>query len=152
MSLRPRLLLVSFLSLVLPGLLFAPAPRVLAQEGAEDQARRLLEDGRAYRDQGKLKQALDNFNIVITSFSGTQAVGQALLEIGRYRMEVDGDTEGAREAFEQVSREHAQSDAAPGAYYYLGLLTLSRATTIPVRAAGSPIFDRLMHRMTFSSQ
>jgi outer membrane protein assembly factor BamD (BamD/ComL family) len=130
-SLPPRLLLVSLLSLALPGLLILPAPRAQAQEGAEDQARRLLEDGRAYRDQGKLKQALDNFNIVINSFAGTQAVGQALLEIGRYRMEVDNDTEGAREAFEQVSREHAQSDAAPGAYYYLGLLTLGRATTPP---------------------
>ena len=54
---------------------------------------------------------------------------QALLEIGRYRMEVEGDEERAREAFEQVSRDHAQSDAAPGAYHYLGLLTLENATT-----------------------
>ncbi len=44
-------------------------------------------------------------------------------------MEVDGDEEGAREAFVQVSRDHAQSDAAPGAYHYLGLLTLEGATT-----------------------
>ncbi len=105
------------------------APPAIAQEGAEEQAQRLLEDGRAYRDQGKLKQALDNFNIVINSFAGTGAVGQAWLEIGRYRMEVDGDEKGAREAFEQVSREHAQSDAAPGAYHYLGLLTLDQAMT-----------------------
>ena len=55
--------------------------------------------------------------------------GDALLEIGRYRMEVEEDDDGAREAFEQVSRDHAQSDAAPGAYHYLGLLTLRRATT-----------------------
>ena len=109
--------------------LLALAPSATAQEGAEEQAQRLLEDGRAYRDQGKLKQALDNFNIVISSFAGTDAVGQAWLEIGRYRMEVDGNEKGAREAFEQVSREHAQSDAAPGAYHYLGLLTLDQAMT-----------------------
>lgn len=107
-------------------MLVSPA---LAQESTEEQAQRLLQDGRTYRAQGKDKQALDNFNIIITSFSGTQAVGQALLEIGRYRMEVDGDDEGAREAFEQVSRDHAQSDAAPGAYHNLGLLTLRGATT-----------------------
>lgn len=101
----------------------------LAQESAEEQAQRLLENGRSYREQGKLKQALENFNIIITSFSTTDAVGQALLEIGRYRMEVDGDDAGAREAFEQVSRDHAQSDAAPGAYHYLGLLALGKATT-----------------------
>ena len=118
----PRLLL-----LLVPLLVLAPPSS--AQEDAEEQAWRLLEDGRAYRDQGKLKQALDNFNIIITSFAGTEAVGHALLDIGRYRMEVDGNEEAAREAFEQVSREHAQSDAAPGAYHYLGLLTLDAATT-----------------------
>jgi TolA-binding protein len=101
----------------------------MTQEGAEEQAQRLLDDGRAYREQGKLKQALDNFNIVISSFAGTEAVGQALLEVGRYRMEVDDNQKGAREAFEQVSREHAQSDAAPGAYHYLGLLALDGART-----------------------
>jgi TolA-binding protein len=100
-----------------------------AQETPDDQARRLLEDGRAYRRQGKLKQALDNFNIVVSSFPGTDSVGYALLEIGRYRMEVDGDVEKARAAFEQVTKQHARSDAAPGGYYYLGLLTLLRATT-----------------------
>ena len=101
----------------------------VAQETPDEQARRLLENGRAYRAQGKLKQALDNFNIVVTSFPSTDSVGQALLEIGRYRMEVDGDAEKARAAFEQVTKQYPRSDAAPGAYYYLGLLTLQRATT-----------------------
>jgi TolA-binding protein len=119
----PRIALV-----LLPLLLLSPAGSV-AQETSEEQARRLLEDGRAYRAQGKLKQALDNFGIVVGSFAGTEAVGQALLEIGRYRMEVDGDLEKARAAFEQVAKEHARNDAAPGAYYYLGLLTLGRAST-----------------------
>jgi outer membrane protein assembly factor BamD (BamD/ComL family) len=100
-----------------------------AQETPDDQARRLLEDGRAYRAQGKPKQALDNFNIVITSFPNTDSVGQALLEIGRYRMEVEGDTEKARAAFETVTKQYPRSDAAPGAYHNLGLLALQRATT-----------------------
>jgi len=103
-------------------------PAAPAQETADDQARRLLEDGREYWKQGKLKQAFDNFNIIITGFGQTSVVGDALLEIGRYRMEVDGDPEAARSAFEQVSREHPQSAAAPGAYYNLGLLTFREAT------------------------
>jgi len=100
-----------------------------AQETPDDQARRLLEDGRAYRAQGKLKQALDNFSIVVSSFPATDSVGHALLEIGRYRMEVDGDVEKARGSFEQVTKQYARSDAAPGGYYYLGLLALGRATS-----------------------
>jgi len=99
-----------------------------AQETPDDQARRLLEDGRTYRQEGKLKQALDNFNIVVSSFPNTDSVGYALLEIGRYRMEVDGDVEKARASFEEVTKRHARTDAAPGGYYYLGLLTLTRAT------------------------
>ncbi len=116
-------------ALVLLAPLLLAAGAASAQETPEEQAQRLLEDGRAYRAQGKLKQALDNFSIVVGSFRETEAVGQALLEIGRYRMEVEADAEKARAAFDQVTKEHARSDAAPGAYYYLGLLTLQRATT-----------------------
>jgi outer membrane protein assembly factor BamD (BamD/ComL family) len=117
---RHPLLLLALVVVALPA---------AAQETPDDQARRLLEDGRAYRAQGKPKQALDNFNIVVSSFPSTDSVGQALLEIGRYRMEVEGDAEKARAAFEQVTKQYARSDAAPGAYYNLGLLTLERATT-----------------------
>ena len=109
----------------------ACASLAAAQETPDQQARRLLEDGRAYQAQGKQKQALDNFNIVVSSFPNTDSVGQALLEIGRYHMEVEGDAAKARAAFEQVTKQHARSDAAPGAYYYQGLLTLNRATTAP---------------------
>ena len=102
---------------------------LVAQETPDEQARRLLDEGRSYRAQGKLKQALDNFDIVVSSFPTTESVGQALLEIGRYRMEVEGDAEKARASFEQVTKQYARSDAAPGAYHNLGLLTLQRATT-----------------------
>lgn len=109
--------------------LLAVASAAVAQESPDQQAQRLLENGRAYLSQGKQKQALDNFNIVVSSFPNTGAVGQALLEIGRYHMEVDDDKAKARAAFEQVTKQHARSDAAPGAYYYMGLLTLNHATT-----------------------
>jgi outer membrane protein assembly factor BamD (BamD/ComL family) len=111
--------------------LIAVAVTAAAQETADQQARRLLEVGRNYLAQGKQKQALDNFNIVVTSFPNTDSVGLALIEIGRYHMEVEKDAQKAREAFDQVTKQHARSEAAPGAYYYLGLLTLNRAITAP---------------------
>jgi outer membrane protein assembly factor BamD (BamD/ComL family) len=100
-----------------------------AQSRTDEQAKRLLEDGRQYRTQGKLKQALDNFTTIVTSFSDSDSVDDALLEIGRYRMEVEGDYDKARASFEQVTKLYPQSDGAPGAYYWLGRLTLNRATT-----------------------
>jgi TolA-binding protein len=129
------------LALIVPLLLSASV--AAAQETPEQQALRLLEDGRAYRAQGKLKQALDNFSIVVGSFPGTEAVGAALLEIGRYRMEVDHDVDKARQAFEQVTKEHARGAAAPGAYYHLGLLTLGRASTVAEIDDGLAQFARV---------
>jgi TolA-binding protein len=100
-----------------------------AQESPNVQARRLLDDGRVYWTQGKLKQAIENFNIIVASFPNSDSVDQALLEIGRYRMDVEGDPAKAKDSFEQVAKQYPQSPGAPGAYYYLGLLTLNRATT-----------------------
>ena len=110
-------------------LLLLPSPAI-AQTSPEDQARGLLEDGRTYRKDGKLKQALDNFQTIVTGFPNTAYVDDALLEIGRYYLEVDGDVAKARDAFEQVTKRFPQSDGAPGAYYYLGRLTMDRATAV----------------------
>jgi TolA-binding protein len=112
-------------------LLAAGAARVFAQAGAapDEQARRLLEDGRAYRQQGKVKQALDNFNTIVSGFPQSDSVDDALLEIGRYHLEVERDVDKARAAFDKVAKQFPQSDGAPGAYHYLGLLTLQGATT-----------------------
>jgi TolA-binding protein len=99
------------------------------QTSPDEQARRLLEDGRQYWAQGKYKQALDNFNTIVTGFGTTSSAPTALLEIGRYRLEVEGNVEKGRAAFEDVAQRFPQSDGAPGAYYYLGLLTFNKATT-----------------------
>jgi TolA-binding protein len=100
-----------------------------AQIAPEEQARRLLEDGRTAWREGKAKQALDNFNTIVTGFPGTSSVDDALLEIGRYHAEVDRDPARAKEAFEQVAKRFPQSDGAPGAYWQLGWLTLNAART-----------------------
>jgi TolA-binding protein len=102
---------------------------VEAQVPPEEQARRLLEDGRSARSQGKIKQALDSFGIIVTGFANTSSIDDALLEIGRTHLEADGDIEKARQAFEQVATRYPQGDAAPGAYYYLGWIALRHATS-----------------------
>lgn len=107
----------------------AVAATAAAQTSPEEQARGLLEDGRTYRRQGKAKQALDNFQTIVSGFPNTSFVDDALLEIGRYHLEVENDAPRAREAFEQVSKRFPQSDGAPGAYYYLGRLALDRAAS-----------------------
>jgi TolA-binding protein len=105
------------------------APRASAQGRPGDLARELLEQGREQRRSGKVDLALDSFNRIVTAFADTDSVDDALLEIGRYHMDVTGDAEKARQTFEQITRAYPQSDGAPGAFYWLGRLTLSRANT-----------------------
>jgi TolA-binding protein len=113
-------------SALLASLLLLPAHGE-AQTSPEEQARRLLEDGRAYWTKGQYKQALDNFNTIISGFSGSESVDDALLEIGRYALEVEGNAARARESFDTVAKRYPQSDSAPGAYYYLGWLALTQS-------------------------
>ncbi len=108
-------------------LLAVTALPAFPQASPEEQARGLLEDGRAYVVKKQYKQALDNFNTIVSGFAQSESVDDAYLEIGRYHLEVENDVEKARAAFDQVAKRYPQSDGAPGAYYYLGVLTLTRA-------------------------
>ena len=73
--------------------LAAPA----APQSSDEQARRLLEDGRQYWSKGQFKQALDNFNTIVSGFANTDSVDDALLEIGRYHVEIEGNVEKGRQ-------------------------------------------------------
>lgn len=115
--------------IVLAMLAALAASSASAQPGPNEQARGLLEDGRAYLKSGQTKQAVDNFNTIVSGFSGTDSVDDALLEIGRWQMDVERSPDKARAAFEDVTKRFPQSDGAPGAYYHLGRLALARATT-----------------------
>lgn len=107
------------------------------------QARRLLEDAREYLRDGRHKQAFDNLQTIVNGFAQTDSVDDALLEIGRYHAEVEGDPEAARTAFAQLVQRFPQSDGAPGAYYFLGRLRLDNARTAEDLDDALAQFDRL---------
>jgi TolA-binding protein len=133
----------AFAAALVGGILVSPVA-FTQQDTPGQQARRLLEEGRNYRAQGKTKQALENFETIASGFAATDAVDDALLEIGRYRLEVDGDPDKARASFDQVAKQFPQSDSAPGAYYYLGLMTLGRALSPAELDDAQAQFSRLM--------
>ena len=109
--------------------ILALAPLPARAQTSNERARRLLEDGREYRQAKKMTQAIAAFSDIVTSFPETDSADDALLELGRYYMDDLADADKAKQAFEQVTKTYAQSDGAPGAYYSLGLITLGRATT-----------------------
>jgi TolA-binding protein len=91
-----------------------------AQRPPSDLARQQLESGIQFYEQKRYKQALNDFQIIVTSMSNTEYVDDALLRIGRYYLEVEQEFEKARESFDGILRDYPTGDAAPGAYYYLG--------------------------------
>jgi outer membrane protein assembly factor BamD (BamD/ComL family) len=98
-------------------------PAVGAQRSSE-LARQHLESGIQFYNQQRYQQALNDFQIIVTSMADTDYADDALLHIGQYHLEIEGDFDKARESFEQVLQRYPTGDKAPGAYYYLGLVAL----------------------------
>ena len=92
----------------------------LAQGPSSDLARQHLESGVQFYEQQRYKQALNDFQIIVTSMSNTEYADDALLRIGRYYLEVEQKFDKARESFDSVLRGYPTGDAAPGAYFYIG--------------------------------
>lgn len=96
----------------------------------EEQARQLFEDGRTHLAQGRVKQGIESLETVATSFGSTSYADDALLLIGQHTEQVTRDLKKAAEIYDQVAKKYPQGDAAPGAYFGIGRLALSRATTL----------------------
>ncbi len=98
-------------------------PLAAAQAPASETARKQLESGIQFYEQGRYKQALNDFRIVV-SMDDSEFADDALLKIGEYYLEIEENFDQARENFDRVLQQYPTKDAAPGAYYYLGMVTL----------------------------
>jgi len=96
---------------------------------ADDQAKRLLDDGRIDLANGRSKQGLDALQTIVTGFPGSAYADDALLEIGRYAEEAENDRAKAREVYDQIAKQYPQSDAAPAAYLRMGRLIFATAAS-----------------------
>jgi TolA-binding protein len=104
------------------GILALGAAIARAQAPA-DLARQHLESGIQFYEQQRYNQALNDFQIIVTSMADTEFADDALLRIGRYYLDVEEDFAKAKENLETILRSYPTSDSAPGAYYYLGEVT-----------------------------
>jgi TolA-binding protein len=110
------------------GVLLA-ATLALAQTRPDDQAKRLLEDGRTDLANGRARQGLDALQTIVTGFPNSPYADDALLEIGRYTEEVEKNLVKAREVYDQIAKRYPQSDAAPGAYLQMGRIAFATAAS-----------------------
>jgi TolA-binding protein len=99
--------------LVLPGVAFG-------QGASTELARQHLESGTQFYEQGRYNQALNDFQIIVTSMADTEYADDALLRIGRYYLDIEEDFEQAKTNLDALLQRYPTGNAAPGAYYYLG--------------------------------
>lgn len=100
--------------------LLVPGALAWGQGASEELARQHLESGIQFYEQGRYKQALNDFQIIVTSMANTEYADDALLRIGRYYLDIEEDFDSARDSLEAALRGYPTGNAAPGAYYYLG--------------------------------
>ena len=101
-------------------LLVSLSSALFGQGPPNELARQHLESGIQFYQQGRYKQALNDFQIIATSMSGTEYADDALLRIGRYYLDIEEDFDKAKDNLDAILRSYPTGDAAPGAYYYLG--------------------------------
>jgi TolA-binding protein len=102
---------------------FGIGPSGLAQTSSSETARKHLESGNQFYEQGRYKQALNDFDIVI-AMADSEYADDALLRSGEYYLDIEGNFDTAREYFNRILQNYPTEDSAPGAYYYLGVVTL----------------------------
>ena len=91
-------------------------------EAWQDQAYELYDSGKTFMNLGQHKEALVNFEDVVTNFSETEWAPKSLLEIGSYYLTVEKDHEKALSYYTRIRKDYGQSDEAPAAYYFKALI------------------------------
>jgi TolA-binding protein len=105
----------------------AVAAPLVAQQSDEEVAARQLESGRVFLKQGKYTEALRDFRAVADTHPTSSVADDALLEIGRYFLDIVGDTLEAGVAVDAILKKYPTSNSAPDAYNMAGRLALSRS-------------------------
>jgi TolA-binding protein len=105
--------------------LLSGASRARAQAPSSELARQHLESGLQFYEQERYNQALNDFQIIVSSMGDTEYADDALLRIGQYYLEVEEDFAEAAKHFQTLLERYPTGDKAPGAYYYLGVVSLN---------------------------
>lgn len=90
--------------------------------GQDDPAERLFFNAQTFMTAGKYEEALTDLENVVKIHPRSPYASQALLEIGRYYLEVAGDDERAQSDFSRILKDYPGSPEAPAAYYYQAVI------------------------------
>lgn len=93
---------------------------VLGQQ--DDAAERLYFNAQTFMVAGKYQEALTDLENVVKMFPSSPFASQALLDVGRYYLEVTGEDSKAEEFFGRTLNDYPNSAEAPAAYYFQAVI------------------------------
>ena len=105
-------------------LVLVAGAKALWAQAPSELARQHLESGLQFYEQQRYNQALNDFQIIVSSMGDTEYADDALLRIGQYYLEVEENFAEAATNFQTLLERYPTGDKAPGAYYYLGVVSL----------------------------
>jgi outer membrane protein assembly factor BamD (BamD/ComL family) len=93
---------------------------------ADDPAKGHYDSALFFIQSQKYQQALDDLNFIVKSFPQSPLADDALLQLGMHYLEREKQLDQALTNFQQIKDKYTNSNSAPAAYYYIGLIYLSR--------------------------
>lgn len=112
-------------------------------QSADATARRQLESGRAFLRDGRVAEALKDFESIVQLFPSSDVADDALLGIAQLQLDTYGDAAMARATLEQLMTKYPSGTAAPMAFVLLGRVRLAEASTPAAVDAALASFDRV---------
>ena len=130
--------------LILGAMILLALPPTSAAQAGGDIAKRTLDSGVAFYRSGDYKQALQDFNTVITAHPDSEWVDEALMHVARYYYEVERNIDSARERLQEIMQNHAASNSTPEAYYYLGYILFDARRSVEEMRDGLANLERVV--------
>lgn len=117
---------------------------------ADDPAKGHFKNAMDLMKEGKTQQALEDLKTIVSSFAQHELADDALLQLGIYYLNQEKDPDQALTYFQQIKTTYASTNSAPGAYYYLGEIFLSKRNAKALDDAYAD-FERVIHVYPSSS-
>jgi len=96
----------------------------------EDLGKKYYESAISYLNNGNYKQAIEDFESIIKSLPDSSYADDALLELGRYYLEIENNKVQAERYFSLLKEKYVKTENGPAGYYYLGRTNLLLGATV----------------------
>ena len=99
----------------------------VGQQGRIDREKRLFDGANSFYARGDYRNALQDYNTLVSSYASGKWADDALLRIAIYYNEIENSPRKAKDYLQRIFTSYANTNSAPEAYFYLGKLILNNS-------------------------